>query len=273
MLHTNELKQFSKATASLYESGLTVDTYVARSLFFISQLLPTDLIGYGAIPAQAKQLSASFDRHPPGLGQSLEAFGRLMHKYEPFRFDPAVNGGKPYSARDFFSKLQFQDLDIYQEVHAPLGFSDHCMVNVAAEGQTIFYGLFRGGSAFCANEKSLLELAQPHLANARQLALAHAAAQEVLLSPGTFAQAGFTPRESETIFWLTQGKSNREIAQLLHVRPDTVSDYLRVIFEKMGVENRVAATVHAFGLAKKLHMRALQIQLGPYLFDLKTQAV
>ncbi len=257
MLRVRELRRLEAALRELFAPGLDAACYVERTLHLVDQLLPTALIGYGAVETRTKILSASFDRHPPGLASSLAAFAQLMHQYAPFRFDPSVNGGRPYSMGDFFTKPQLRDLDIYQEVHRPLGFDDHCFVHVPSmpgpDGAklNIFLGLFRGGADFSLRDKELLAQAQLHLANARHLAMACTAAREVPLSPDLLARLGFTPRECDVVYWLTQGKSNGEIAVLLHVRVDTVSRHLNNIFEQLGVENRVAAAIAVLDLARK----------------------
>jgi len=64
----------------------------------------------GALSDATDTLDARFDHHPAGLQSSLEAYGMHMHKYAQFRFDPSVNGGRPYCARDFFTKAAFHDL-------------------------------------------------------------------------------------------------------------------------------------------------------------------
>lgn len=53
-------------------------------------------------------------------------------------------------------------------------------------------------------------------------------------------------REAEVLNWLAQGKSNRDIAQILDLSPRTVNKHLERIFRKIGVENRTtaAALVH-----------------------------
>jgi DNA-binding NarL/FixJ family response regulator len=51
-----------------------------------------------------------------------------------------------------------------------------------------------------------------------------------------------TEREAEVLGWLTRGKANREISEILGISPRTVNKHLERIFAKLGVENRAAAT-------------------------------
>lgn len=50
-----------------------------------------------------------------------------------------------------------------------------------------------------------------------------------------------TKRESEVLFWIANGKTNREIGEILAVSPRTVNKHLEGIFSKLGVENRTTA--------------------------------
>ena len=54
-------------------------------------------------------------------------------------------------------------------------------------------------------------------------------------------QFGLTVREAEVLNWLANGKTNREIAQILEMSPRTVNKHLEQVFKKIGVENRTAA--------------------------------
>jgi len=56
---------------------------------------------------------------------------------------------------------------------------------------------------------------------------------------------GLTAREAEVLVWISRGKQNREISEILHISPRTVNKHLEQIFEKMGVENRASATAIA----------------------------
>ena len=57
--------------------------------------------------------------------------------------------------------------------------------------------------------------------------------------------AGLTAREIEVLRHLAQGKTNREIAEVLVISEHTVVNHLSHIFGKIGVDNRTAATAFA----------------------------
>jgi DNA-binding NarL/FixJ family response regulator len=56
---------------------------------------------------------------------------------------------------------------------------------------------------------------------------------------------GLTTREGEVLAWLSKGKTNRDIAQILGLSPRTVDKHLEQIYSKLGVENRTAAAAIA----------------------------
>lgn len=64
--------------------------------------------------------------------------------------------------------------------------------------------------------------------------------------PSEFSRdLGLTGREGEVLSWLSKGKSNRDIAQILGLSPRTVDKHLEQIYAKLGVENRTAAAAIA----------------------------
>jgi DNA-binding response OmpR family regulator/DNA-binding CsgD family transcriptional regulator len=74
-------------------------------------------------------------------------------------------------------------------------------------------------------------------------------------SPDTPAQfskeLGLTAREGEVLSWLSKGKANRDIAQILGLSPRTVDKHLEQIYAKLGVENRTAAAAIAVKASRK----------------------
>jgi DNA-binding CsgD family transcriptional regulator len=56
-----------------------------------------------------------------------------------------------------------------------------------------------------------------------------------------------TAREAEVLYWVIQGKTNRDIGDILGTSPRTVHKHLEHVFEKLGVETRTAAAGLALG--------------------------
>ncbi len=54
-----------------------------------------------------------------------------------------------------------------------------------------------------------------------------------------------TPRETEVLTCITQGRSNREIAEHLHISEKTVRIHVSAVLEKMGARDRTQATIFA----------------------------
>ncbi|MFW7267897.1 response regulator [Gluconacetobacter sp. Hr-1-5] len=56
---------------------------------------------------------------------------------------------------------------------------------------------------------------------------------------------GLTTREAEVLLWISRGKPNRDVSEILNISPRTVNKHLEQIFAKLGVENRASAAAIA----------------------------
>ena len=56
---------------------------------------------------------------------------------------------------------------------------------------------------------------------------------------------GMTAREAEVLLWISRGKQNREMSEILGISPRTVNKHLEQVFQKLGVENRASAAAIA----------------------------
>ncbi len=63
--------------------------------------------------------------------------------------------------------------------------------------------------------------------------------------PQDLRSLGLTPRESEILFWIAQGKTSPEIAIILSMQVCTVKKHVENILPKLGVETRLAAALLA----------------------------
>lgn len=61
-------------------------------------------------------------------------------------------------------------------------------------------------------------------------------------------QLGLTRREAEVLLWVSYGKTNKTVSEILAISPRTVNKHLEQVFRKLGVETRAAATAIAVRL-------------------------
>jgi DNA-binding NarL/FixJ family response regulator len=60
------------------------------------------------------------------------------------------------------------------------------------------------------------------------------------------ASSGLTQRESQVLALVAKGLTNREVGEALFLSPQTIKGYVATIFEKIGVRNRVEASLFVF---------------------------
>ncbi|MGH8780251.1 response regulator [Paraburkholderia sp.] len=68
---------------------------------------------------------------------------------------------------------------------------------------------------------------------------------DVEQSAALAAQFGLTAREAEVLLWLSRGKTNRDIGEIVGMAPRTVNKHLEHLFVKLHVETRAAAAAIA----------------------------
>ncbi|MGH2734798.1 MAG: response regulator transcription factor [Actinomycetota bacterium] len=66
------------------------------------------------------------------------------------------------------------------------------------------------------------------------------------LDPASLCSLGITPREREVLALVAEGRTNKEIAVCIDVRPATVKKHLERIYDKLGIHTRTAAAAAAF---------------------------
>jgi DNA-binding CsgD family transcriptional regulator len=64
-------------------------------------------------------------------------------------------------------------------------------------------------------------------------------------NPAALVALGITPRERAVLDLLAAGRSTREIADALHVSPNTVKTHVARLFEKLGARRRTEAISRA----------------------------
>jgi DNA-binding NarL/FixJ family response regulator len=117
----------------------------------------------------------------------------------------------------------------------------------------VFPLLEAGANGYLLKTSSAAELAQAiRTVHAGETALAPRIASKMVgwlsrrqLYRSAEMQEGLTEREVEILQVVAQGKSNKEVGELLHISPHTVQVHLRNIYGKLGVNSRTEAVAYA----------------------------
>jgi DNA-binding CsgD family transcriptional regulator len=73
-----------------------------------------------------------------------------------------------------------------------------------------------------------------------------------------------TPREAEVLFWISEGKSNRDIGIILGAKTGTICKHVEHIFSKLNVENRTSAALVALETRRSVAVRSQSKPARPW---------
>lgn len=147
---------------------------------------------------------------------------------------------------DVIDEKEWLASDYYRHCQQRLGLVYSVILPVKVDQSIVVALSFsRRSPDFTKEDCELLDAFGPHLRLAWQRHQNPWADRREIECRRHLQTLGLSPRESEVLFWMTEGKVNREIATLLGVSLSTVQDHVARILEKLNVENRHAATVFA----------------------------
>jgi DNA-binding CsgD family transcriptional regulator len=187
---------------------------------------------------------------PYDTGDMEERFrliGELAPKQNPI-FQHLVAGvTEPLRLSDHTTLRQIRRTEFFDVVFKPADLNYQVAIPVQTESHVGGITFNKGGSKdFTTSEMELIRILGRHTALAHRTAqvLAAAQAQRPVVNEAdhlSLRRAGLTRRESEVLQWMAQGKRDKEIAIILGISHRTVSDHVRSVLVKLGVENRTAA--------------------------------
>ena len=106
-------------------------------------------------------------------------------------------------------------------------------------------------------EKGEIEIHHFSFSHAGSLSLMRLEKRPVDHGPKALMALGLTAREAEVLYWITEGKTNPEIAIILEASPETVKKHAANLYAKLGVPTRTSAARCALSV---LQPNALSIQ-------------
>jgi DNA-binding CsgD family transcriptional regulator len=146
---------------------------------------------------------------------------------------------------DLITARQFRNTELWQDVLREVDARYQIVIPLTTATHAGGVTINRGTRDFSDEE---MALAVPF---ARHVILAFDSSNTLLrteaekpATPATLEpleRLGLTPRESEVLWWLSQGKRDREISLILGTSIRTVNHHVASVLRKLRVENRLAA--------------------------------
>lgn len=184
---------------------------------------------------------------PEDLAARFQRIGEIIPAQHPAF--PLITAGVTEALRlsDLITLRELRRTEFYEIAFAPLGIRHQVAVPIQTQDHL-------GGVTFNKAGQHEFDQTDIHIISLfnRHVQIAHRnhqtltqARQQTAQVDGTdhlvLRRAGLTRRESEVLLWMAQGKRDREIAIILGTSYRTVTNHVRSILAKLGVENRTAA--------------------------------
>ena len=184
----------------------------------------------------------------PELAAPMHEMTPLIVQFHP-RFGATELVGQVVGISDFLSRSTWHRNELHQVARPRLRVEDDLGVRVLLrEGRIFCACVTRDTRTFRPEDRAIFSLLLPHL----RTLLDPPAAPEGN-GPSRLGALGLTRREQEVLYWVSEGKSNVEVAGVLGIAAGTVKRHLENLYAKLGVETRHGAarraieTLHARG--------------------------
>jgi len=237
---------------AVYEMNTAKDhaDFSSAVIAAMDRLIPSDLCIMSVLDRRNGQIAAAMSKPNPHDEAEMRYYS------ENPRQNPLVvyyeHTGRTHARRitDILPLAEWKRHPFYLHCLARNRFLHQLALPVTVDAHTVVALSFsRVRRNFTIRQRTLLDLFGRHLREAwrrhRQPALQKI--NHPLSQRQRFRELGLTLREADVLFWVTDGKQNREIAGLLGLSLFTVQEYVGNILRKLRVPNRHALTVYTLG--------------------------
>lgn len=234
---------------AVYEMNLAKDhaDFSSAVLAAMDRLIPSDLCLMSVLDRSTGQITAAMSKPNPYSEAEMQYYSENPQQNPLVAYYERGGGTHARRMSDVIPPAEWKRHPFYLHCLARNRFLHQLALPVTVTAQTVVALSFnRIRRDFTLRQRTLLDLFGPHL---RQAWRRHAqpGLQKVnhpLALRQRFRGLGLTLRESDVLFWIADGKQNREIARLLGLSLFTVQEYVGNILRKLRVPNRHALTVH-----------------------------
>ncbi|MEP6609559.1 MAG: LuxR C-terminal-related transcriptional regulator [Burkholderiaceae bacterium] len=171
-------------------------------------------------------------------------FDHFFNAHPLVRYHAYRRGPDTHRISDSIPFSRFRDTALYNEYYRRIGIDHAVAVPLQFDGDMLVsFVLNRRRRDFSARERARLEMLREGLsALYRQSVLLQKLKTRALAALDRWE---LTPRERDVMHWLSHGKTDGDIGEILGISARTVQKHLQRIYTKLGVETRTAAVMRS----------------------------
>ncbi len=215
----------------------------------LSRIVMADVVVFQVLDRDAGRIMTHMSPPAPYTAEEVAYYAAHSHEHPLSTYYTREKDPLARRVSDVIDEAEWRASKLYQTCLERLSLVYTVALPVTIDASVVVAVSFsRREPDFTAEDCELLNAFAPHLRLAWQSHENPWADRRELESRERLRELGLSPRECEVLFWMTEGKLNREIATMLGLSLGTVQDHVARILAKLQVENRHAATV--FAIAK-----------------------
>ncbi len=236
---TQQFREILNAIEEIYDP-VAVQQFPSHVFRILGGIVPHDIAMLGAVDNATGRWAGSVSEPVPDGWHDRAAELAPTHPCTVYM----RNGGDDpvISVNDLVSERELRDLVHYTDLMRPLSVDYHLLAVLRVPGGVGGCSVYRS-VPFSEEERQSLAILQPHIARAYLLAQLHARLRRSKFPKSELAPGmeEMTAREREVLYWISQGKRDKEIAQILGISVRTVHKHVSNFLHKLGLETRTAA--------------------------------
>jgi DNA-binding CsgD family transcriptional regulator len=248
MMNASDLRSALDCLGAITEATAVDGAFSRHGVAGLRRLVSSDLSHLSVCDLESGHRSVVSDVPGAISRRQVEVFDHHFHHHPLVRAHARNPAAVTVRISDLLPAADFRRMPLYDDYYRAIRIDYAMAVPIHVHrNELVSFVVNRSGRDFSDRDRECLEAIRTHLGNLYRLTAKGArAAWGVPPAQGEASDAGLTAREREVLEWLSGGKTDRDIADILGISPRTVHKHLQRIYEKLGVETRTAAVVRAF---------------------------
>lgn len=248
-IRSGDLKACLDAVHAVGEGSANLEGFMRGGAACLPRLIASDLTHVSVCDVDSGKRVVVSDVPGAIAKRHLDTFNRHFNDNPIVRYHGRNPRARTVRICDLIPQRDFRRSRLYDEYYRAVGIDYVMVLPVHVDGKELVSFVFnRQDRDFSDRDRACAEAIRPLLGDLYRVTRALDGARmawRMPLTPVAAPLQSLTARECEVLQWLSGGKTDKDIGQILGISSRTVHKHLQRIYEKLGVETRTAAVMRA----------------------------